>query len=404
MGVEALSAVKGAVGDVANVASGVFDPSEFFKGAKVLGSILIEDLLNGVTSSILGADAPEIFNVEFESPPRVEARLKWDTTIATSAIPLFVPRAGGQDTEFGIDVRNTVFLNGDPPTTRVQSTLTNFKVNLFGFIILWFDRLEFIKEPGKKPDVNPDLHPTDAVVFGGPLEFVNTLSDIIPDSGFADPPVLDISPAGIVAGYDLDIPNVQVGVLALTNMSLGARLRLPFDGDPVSVRFNFAEREDPFSLTVSLLGGGGFFVIGLDSGGVREIEAALEFGAAIAFDIGVASGGVYVKAGIYFHWLVEGGDGMVELTGYVEMGGELSVLGLITVSVTFYLALSYHKAGGMAELRGTATLTIEIEILFFSTSVELRVERRFGGSDADPKFLDFIPDQATWDRYAAAFA
>ncbi|MEM7546211.1 MAG: hypothetical protein AAF367_11795 [Pseudomonadota bacterium] len=404
MGVEALSAVKGAVGDATRVAAGVFDPSEFFQGAKVLGSILIEDLLNGVTSSILGDDAPEIFNVELDSPPRAEARIKWNTTIDNSAIPLFVPRAGGNDTVFDIDVKNTVFLNGDPPTTRVQSTMTNFKVNLFGFITLWFDRLEFIKEPGKKADVNPDLHPEDAVVFGGPLEFVNKLSDLIPDAGFADPPVLDISPAGIVAGYDLDIPNLQVGVLSLTNMSLGARLRLPFDGDPVSVRFNFAEREDPFNLTISLLGGGGFFAIGIDSGGVREIEAAVEFGAAIAFDIGVASGGVYVKAGIYFHWLVEGDAGQVELTGYVEMGGELSVLGLITVSVTFYLALSYHKAGGMAELRGTAKLTIEIEILFFSTSVTLLVERRFAGSPADPKFIDFIPDQATWNRYAAAFA
>lgn len=404
MGVQALSTIKGAVGDITNVAAGVFDPAEFFKGAKVLGSILIEDLLNNVTSSILGDDAPEIFNVELDSPPRAEARIKWNTTIDDSVIPLFVPRAGGNDTTFDIDVKNTVFLNGDPPTTLVKSELTNFKVNLFGFIILWFDKLEFIKEPGKKPDVNPDLHPENAVVFGGPLEFVNKLSDLIPDAGFADPPVLDISPAGIVAGYDLDIPNLQVGVLALSNMSLGARLRLPFDGDPVSVRFNFAEREDPFNLTISLLGGGGFFAIGVDSGGVREIEAAIEFGAAIAFDIGVASGGVYVKAGIYFHWLVEGDEGQVELTGYVEMGGELSVLGLITVSVTFYLALSYHKAGGMAELRGTAKLTIEIEILFFSTSVNLQVERRFGGSPADPKFIDFIPDQATWNRYAAAFA
>ena len=69
------------------------------------------------------------------------------------------------------------------------------------------------------------------------------------------------------------------------------------------MRFNFSEREHPFSLTVSLLGGGGFFAIGIGSAGVKEIEAALEFGAAVAIDLGVASGGVEIKAGVYFHWL-----------------------------------------------------------------------------------------------------
>ncbi|MEM1313801.1 MAG: hypothetical protein AAGI51_04550, partial [Pseudomonadota bacterium] len=404
MGVEALSALRGAVGDLAGAELGNFNPADYFGDARLIGGLLIRDLLEGVVASIVGDDAPEFVSVDIGEPPtHAETRLTWNTEI-TRELPLFKPRAGDQDTIFDLNVRSKVPFDGTPPETTVQTTLTNFKVDMFGIIILWFDQLEFKKEPGKKADVNPDLHPTDAVVFGGPLEFVNALSDLIPDAGFSDPPVLDISPTGIVAGYELEIPDVSVGALLLTNMALGARLRLPFDGDPVSVRFNFAEREDPFNLTISLLGGGGFFALVVQSTGVRELEAALEFGAAIAFDIGVASGGVYVKAGIYFHWLNDGGGETVELTGYVELGGELSVLGLIRVSVTFHLSLGYHKSGGMAELRGQATLTIEIEILFFSTSVKLKVERRFGGSPADPKFIDFIPDQPTWDRYAAAFA
>jgi phosphodiesterase/alkaline phosphatase D-like protein len=54
---------------------------------------------------------------------------------------------------------------------------------------------------------------------------------------------------------------------------------------------------------VSLLGGGGFFAIGISARGVTEIEAALEFGAGVAIDLGVASGSVEIKAGVYFHWL-----------------------------------------------------------------------------------------------------
>ena len=30
------------------------------------------------------------------------------------------------------------------------------------------------------------------IVFAGPLEFVNTLKDIIPSDGFSDPPYLDV--------------------------------------------------------------------------------------------------------------------------------------------------------------------------------------------------------------------
>ena len=183
-------------------------------------------------------------------------------------------------------------------------------------------------------------------------------------------------------------------------MSIGAQLRLPFDGDPVSVRFNFCERQKPFLLTVSLFGGGGFFAISLDNSGVREVEAAFEFGAFAAINLGVASGSVYVKAGIYYHW----GDKVVVLEGYFEMGGEMSVIGLISVSLKFHLSLGYYKSGGMSEVKGQASLVVEIEILFFSTSVTVTVERRLGGSEADPRFVDFVPDRATWDAYAGAFA
>lgn len=403
MAVQALSAAKGAVADAANAAAAQFDPREFFKGARLLGGIEVQDIFDAAVS-LLGADAPEFVNVEIPGPePRTEARIRWKTPI-TKSIPLFKPGAGGSQTEFDLDVLTRVWLDGRPPETTVKSTLTHFKIDLFGLIILWFDRLRIVKEPGKKPDVDPDLHPQNAVVFGGPLEFVNTLSDMIPSGGFSDPPVLDISPSGIVAGYDLDIPDAQLGVLSLTNMSLGARLRLPFDGDPVTARFNFAEREDPFNLTVSLLGGGGFFAITVDSAGMREVEMALEFGAQIALDIGVASGRIYAKGGFYFHLKVEAAGQSIELTAYVEMGGECSVLGLITVSVKFYIALSYYKTPAGSELRGQASLIVEIEVLFFSFSVTLKVQRKFAGSKADPRFIDFIPDQATWDSYAAAFA
>ena len=120
-----------------------------------------------------------------------------------------------------------------------------------------------------------------------------------------------------------------------------------------SVRFNFAERQNPFNLTVSLFGGGGFFAITIGSGGVQELEASLEFGAQISIDLGVASGGVYIKGGFYFCWM-DSPTHLVQFEGYVELGGHLNILGLIVVSLVFHLGLTYQKAGHVSQLYGTA--------------------------------------------------
>jgi hypothetical protein len=88
------------------------------------------------------------------------------------------------------------------------------------------------------------------------------------------------------------------------------------------------------------------------------------------------------------------------LAGYLRMGGELSVLGLISVSLEFVLSFAYEDG----KAAGRATLTVKVEVLFFSTSVEISVEKRFGGSSGDPRFFEVFETPAVWHQYAAAFA
>jgi hypothetical protein len=383
---------------LATIIGNSFDPTEFFKGATILGGINLSDLLTVVTS-LAGADVPKLLSKQL--PDRIEARFNWQTDINDSdPAGLFVPNAGGQTTLAMEGVVSTPIAPPGPATYNAEASIVNFKVNLFGFIIIWFDRLRFLAKGGSKPDVAVDMHPVDTIAFGGPLEFVNTLKDIIPSNGFSDPPSLSITPSGISAGYSLNIPSVAVGIFALEHVSIGAGFSLPFDAKPVEVRFNFCERQRPFSLTVSLLGGGGFFAIGIGTEGVREIEAAIEFGAALSIDLGVASGSVEIKAGVYFHWMQKS----VELAGYVRLHGELSVLGLISASLTFNLQLAFLKETGHSVVWGEATLTVEVEVLFFSASVSVQCRREFGGSDGDPRFIELVPDQATWANYCEGFA
>jgi hypothetical protein len=137
------------------------------------------------------------------------------------------------------------------------------------------------------------------------------------------------------------------------------------------------------------------------------LEAALEFGASCAIDLGVAQGGVHVMAGIYFK--IESGKG-VTLTGYFRLGGNMSVLGIISVSIEINLSFTYQEPGKAV---GRATITVEIDVFMFSVSVEVECERKFAGSANDPTFRELMgpdldPDPAKtvrpWTTYCEAYA
>jgi len=52
---------------------------------------------------------------------------------------------------------------------------------------------------------------------------------------------------------------------------------------------------------------------------------------------------------------------------------------------------------------GRATLTVSVHVALFHKSVELTVERAFGGS-GDPTFGDLFNKSEMWSEYALAFA
>jgi hypothetical protein len=390
---------------LANGIANRFNVADFFPlDATLIGGIALGEIINPAVAALDGPDAPRLLATPF--PDRIETSFEWETLVTgTGSLGLMVPGAAGEKTTTPLRLsgRTVVPFDKDkPPTREAHAALENFKLNLFGCIILWFRRLSFDALPGQKPSVAVTLAEGDkAVSFGGPLEFVNDLREFIPSGGFGDGAGLSVTPSGIAAGYSLGLPAIEVGIFSLSNVTLGAGFSLPFDNRPVTVRFNFAERQSPFSLTVSLLGGGGFFAIGVGAKGVQEIEAALEFGAAIALNLVVASGTVEIKAGVYFHWQSEG---RVKLAGYVRIHGELTVVAIFSASLTFNLQLAYEKTGSESVVYGEAELIVEVEVLLLSFDVTVRCRREFGGGKADPRFLDLIPDPTVWDDYCSAFA
>ena len=298
---------------------------------------------------------------------------------------------------------------GAPPAADVTSefsgSLNAFTVSVLASVFIQFKNFSFRKAGNEKVQVKVDLDPETPLRFGGDLKFIEEIRNAIPPGLFGDGPSLELidNPLGIRAGFAFALPPLTVGVFTLKDVKLAAALTLPFlDGKPV-FDFNISERPHPFLLAVSIFGGGGFFHLQLDTAGMKALEVALEFGATAALDIGVASGEVHMMAGIYFSLQRKEGstDLAAILTGYLRLGGSLNVLGIISISVEFNLSFTYDGARDKAY--GRATLTVSVHVLFFSASVELTVERAFGGS-GDPHFIDFFPEPAPWEEYALAFA
>ncbi len=315
----------------------------------------------------------------------------------------------------GSDENNAVFLPsrqgltisvevraGDQPRADVSAQLTDFTLALLPgarLISMRFRRIGFRTSTGRKPEIDVVF---DGMKFEGPLEFIEKLREVIPFDGFSDPPFVDVSTSGVKAGFELALPSIPLGIFSLENIALYADCHVPFLDQAVTVGFGFCKKESPFRLTVMAIGGGGWVGIRLSPKGLVLLEMGLEAGAALSLDFGVASGSVSVMIGIYLR--LEGDEGT--LTAYFRIRGEVDVLGLASASLTLELSLTYDTATG--KLVGRASLVIEVEVLFFSASVEVTVERRLAGSKGDPSLRDIMPPDSggdvMWDNYFGAFA
>ncbi|MDQ2783311.1 hypothetical protein [Lapillicoccus sp.] len=337
----------------------------------------------------------------------VTARMEWHPRINPwglgAALPnIFKPNHPDTALTLAIEVRASATA---PPVVDILAELVDFELNLIGdgdaaLMQLTFQRIGFHSGSSGKPEVD--------VVFGGmaflgPLAFVDTLRKMIPFDGFSDPPYVDVAPEGVTAGFDIALPSVGVGVFSLENIALGADARVPFLGDAVTVGFHFCSKDSPFRLTVMCIGGGGWVVLRASPKGLVLLEVGLEATACLSIDLGVASGSVSVAVGVYLRLEADKGS----LTAYFRIRGEVDVLGLISASITLELSLTYQFDTG--KLIGRASLVIEVEVLFFSASVEVSCERRLAGSKGDPTMIQIMPPapdgtNADWTEYCDAFA
>ncbi|MEU6070155.1 hypothetical protein ABZ864_38420 [Streptomyces sp. NPDC047082] len=480
-----ISRLRGPVaGDAHDAARNLFDPQKMYprSEAKLAGGLELKDLLKPQSDTPNPEQAVELTaRQETDADGRsvmTELRSKTNPELRAwpSGVNLFVPADPKKCLTVDTRVTSRVDTPAEVVDRVVKGELKNFTINLWGtgdatrFVSLDVARFRFVERKDAKTEVDCDVR---TVSFHGALKFVEALSryctflgweaptgpatagsssartasfrrvasapadaiaaaDEHPTAGQGDRYV-DVSPQGVALNRSFAVPEIQLGAFALTGLAVYAGIVIPFDGKPIRVRFAFSSREKPFSVVLSFLGGGGFAAVELGLGGVEMLEFSFEVKASYAFAIGsVVSGAVEAKAGIYFAIeTAENGDQACELTAYLQFSGAVSVLGLVTLSLVAYLALSYYDTP--ERLVGEATVSVSVDLFFFSFSNSYTVRRELikgsGGSDgasaragrssvarsalaalptsaqaARVSFGDTLTQQEWLDQYCAAFA
>jgi hypothetical protein len=291
---------------------------------------------------------------------------------------------------------------------------TDSNGNPTGIVNLQFDHISLDVDAGTKPDVDVKIN---GLVFAGPLAFLQTLQQIIPMDGFSDPPFLNVTSSGISAGFTLQIPNVAVGMFSLENMAITAELDMPLvtSGSTTSgltFSFSFCDADHPFIVTVSMLGGGGYFVVKFSPTGFMYLQASISVGAQLALNLlDIAQGSVSIMAGITFTIDDSSGTQDVSLTAFLRLQGELDILSVITISVTLSVSMTYDSTNKM--IVAEAEIKVDVSIVFFSVHVDLPFRKEFHSCNNDPTVRQLMPPSTTsasnniasayWAEYVNAY-
>lgn len=399
-----ITAERGAV--AAALASGPPSPQQIadaFPLPKLLGTIDLRALLDANSFPRLPDGLPTTPVLSRFGPPGAEVlEYRFEARLSRQAPPPAIVVAEGARLTLHSRVARGP---GGGPSVTSHGVVTGIGFELAGFMRLTFREVRFATDAGGKTRV--DIVGTE-VVFLGALEFLAEIARRLGGLAGGGGPRVDVDARGVTAGFELAIPSLSLGALELSNLSVSAFLRVPFEsGSPLSFSLDVAKRSRPFRATVSMFGGGGYLSLQATPKGIVGLEAAVEFGGSVSLDIVVASGGVSVMAGIFFAMKIEGDTRTLAANGFVRASGQLTVLGIVSIFVEFRLELGYREIDDGVKKRamfaGTASVTVGVRVLFFSKSVTLTVTREFIGSATDPGFAECI-DHDDWREYCSAFA
>ena len=198
---------------------------------------------------------------------------------------------------------------------------------------------------------------------------LNFLSDILkPFGGSENGFKVAITPRGVQTTLNLPVPNVQAGSFGIANLVLGFLFALDVPDFRLRTALSIGMPTRPFTLTVFILGGAGYFNFGmayLPATGELTFNASIAIfaSASLAISLGPISGGIYAYFGIALDYQTSNkGGSNLAVTLKIIFAGEVNVLGFITVGLTLGLDAGYDS---QKNLTGRGYVSISIKIGWF---------------------------------------
>jgi len=254
----------------------------------------------------------------------------------------------------------------------------NWQLCIGGMVLLVLEqtKLTFDDSGGLHFSVDPHN-----IKMPGVLEFISKLLEKLTPKGSGL--TVGLLPDGFQSVLKLPLPDVNFGAFGISNLSLGATFAIRYAGDfQLSLAANLARREAPFSLTIFILGGGGFFETEAayrpSTGALTcSAEIGITVSASLAIALGPIKGGVYVYLGISAKFV--SGQGGLTMGVMFLLRGEVSILSIVSASITLLLEATY----GNGELIGHGRLTISIKICWcFTLDVNEEVTWHLAGGSS----------------------
>ena len=289
--------------------------------------------------------------------------------------------AANQNTELSVKVDYSLQFQIEefdkPPTLIKQSYLTDttfkeFQVSFLKLINIDFEKVQFISGSDVKDDFKVKIRD---VQFGGCLSFVDAIQEYL--NGISENLIFEVSSKGAMVNYILPPFTIEAPPFKFFNISFSALLLLPFDPEKsLQLKFGLGSELNKFGLIYLAFGGQGYFNIIVEpKQGVVGLEVVLEFGAIYHADIGgVAKGVAYLVGGIY----IKRYYGNYQIKAFILCVGRFSILGIFSVSASFYLGLE----GNGNQLDGVCVITFTKRFSrFFKIKVKVSMKKTIYGTN-----------------------
>ncbi len=450
-GIGSISGVlPGAPGDLPSISGSLpqLRPADMLGDLKLFGGISLADLLPDridmlerdpadPTKWIPSTKAPAFntnrsFDVDLpDIPLEVEVTYTWRPDLefnsaAGALLAKLLPELDQAD--FYVTVTAKASAYTQEAYWRAEGALTNLLINFIGdktFASVRLERFGFTAGSDRAQDLQVEIGD---VVFGDALAFLSNMARFL-SFGSGSGPILDIDARSITTGFNLAVPEVNIGAVALTGLSTSVAINLPFGADPVRFSLAFSSPDDPFAVVIMGIGGGGWFGMDIGLEGVEYLNIGAAIKASLEIDLGVASGGVSCTVGIQYEITGRGDAALIELTAFVCVKGRVEVLGIVSISIEICVGLTAElpAPGERIKLTGKATCTVKVKVCGIKKTVKIQMKRSVTGgvmpevpglssssvrrdsveaaaTDITPITFADVMTQSDWDEWCGAFA